>query len=215
MTGDFLNELRNNPKLRWGVALIIGIAWLYGILLLRDTLQEQEQQYRAAAQSIPRLRAQLAQPEWEARVIPAKSMALQLEGQLWQAPTPGLGQAALKDWLTGATTQAGIIRPQIDVTVLDEAAVNATGQQEETGATSPPNLLKVTAKLGFDFSAPALLNLLNQIESHDKKIIVAALNARKEPAPRIEIELHAYFQKQASTAAESNRAKPKNELVPL
>ena len=40
MLDNFLNQLRNNPRLRWGVTLIAGIIWLYGILLLRETLQE-------------------------------------------------------------------------------------------------------------------------------------------------------------------------------
>ena len=95
MLKNFFNQLRNNPRLRWGIALIIGIAWLYAVLLLRDSLQEQTQQHRSAAQNITRLRVQLAQPEWAERVAPAKVMAVQLEGKLWQAATPGLAQAAL------------------------------------------------------------------------------------------------------------------------
>ena len=75
MIDDFIKQLRDNPRLRWGVALIVGLFWLYAILLLRETLLEQEQQHRATAQSISWLRAQLAQPEWAARVAPAKIMA--------------------------------------------------------------------------------------------------------------------------------------------
>lgn len=210
MIDNFLNELRNNPRLRWGVALIIGIFWLYGILLLRETLQEQEQQHRATAQSISRLRAQLAQPEWLSRVAPARNMAVQLEGRLWQAPTSGLAQAAFQDWLNAAMIKAGVNRPQIIVTVIDEAMANTPNQNQDIGATTPEDLWKIRAKLSFDFSSATLLGLLGQIENNEKQIIVGALNARKEPIPHVELELYGYFQKQAVPAT-----KPNKELVPL
>jgi len=210
MLDNLLNQLRDNPRLRWGVALIAGIFWLYAILLLRETLQEQTQQHQIAAQSISRLRAQLAQPEWTARVVPAKTMAVQLEGRLWQAPTSGLAQAAFQDWLNAAIVNAGVTRPQITVIVIDEAAADAHNQNQDAGTTVPADLWKIKAKLGFDFSAAPLLNFMSRIESHEKQIIVGALNVRKEPTPHVEMELYGYFQKQAAPAT-----KPNKELVPL
>lgn len=207
MIDNILNELRDKPRLRWGVVLIIGIFWLYANLLLRETLQEQEQQHRAAAQSILRLRAQLAQPEWIARVMPAKNMVVQLEERLWQAPTAGLAQAAFQDWLNAATTQTGILRPQITVTATDEITANAPSQNEATN--TPADLLKISAKLRFEFNAQKLTEFMSMIESQKKQITVVMLNARKEPAPHVEMELHGYFQKQASPAATNDK------LVPL
>lgn len=209
MIDNFLNQLRSNPRLRWGVALIAGIFWLYAILLLRETLQEKEQQHRASAQSIARLRAQLAQPEWVAWVAPAKTMAVQLEGRLWQAPTSGLAQAAFQDWLNAAMVKAGVTRPAITVTVIDEAIANAPSQNQDSGTTTPADVWKIKAKLGFDFSAATLLDFMSLIENHEKQIIVGTLNVRKEPFSHVEMELVGYFQKQAGPA------KINSKLVPL
>lgn len=209
MLDNFINQLRDTPRLRWGIALIVGTFGLYGILLLREALQEEDQQYRVAAQSISRLSAQLAQPEWVSRVVPAKTMAVQREAKLWQAPTPGLAQAAFQDWLNAAMVKAGVTHPQITVTVIDEAAVNAPNQSEGSDTTTPADLWKIKAKLGFDFSAATLMNFLDQIENNDKQIIVGAFNARKEPMPHVEMELYGYFQKQAAPTT-----KPTKELVP-
>lgn len=214
MIDNILKELRDNPRLRWGVAMIAGLFWLYCILLLRDSLQEQEQQHRAAAQSISRLRAYLAQPEWEKRVIPAKTMAVQLEGQLWQARTSGLAQAAFQDWLNATTAKAGINRPQITVTAIDEIVENAPDQNQDAGTTTPSDLWKIKAKLGFDFSAATLLGFLSQIENHEKQLAVDMLNVRKEPLPRVEMELIGYFQKQSAPIRQTNGEKPINEWVP-
>ena len=214
MPDNFLNQLRDNPRLRWGMTLIAGIFWLYAILLLRDSLQEQTLQHRAAAQAVSRLRAQLAQPEWISRVAPVRTIAVQMEGRLWQAPTSGLAQAAFQDWLNAAMVKAGAASPQITVTVIDEAVANASGQNQgqnqDSGTTTPAGLWKIKAKLGFSYSAETLLNFLGRIENHEKQIVVGTLSVRKEPMPHVEMELYGYFQKQAAPAA-----KPNKELVPL
>jgi hypothetical protein len=191
MLDNLLTQLRTNPRLRWGVALIIGIAWLYGVLLLRDAAQDQTQQQRAAAQSVARLRATLTQGQWAARLPAANALAVQLESKLWQAPTPGLAQAALQDWLGAALTRSGVVNRQISVTVLEETIANL-------GNSAPPGLWRVKAKLGFEYTAPSLLDFLSQLEANDRQSIVGVLTVRKEPSPRVELEVDAYFQKQAT-----------------
>ena len=131
MLDTVLKPLRDNPRLRWGVAAIVGIFWLYAILLLQEALQDESQQYRAAAQNITRLRASLAQPEWVARATAAQALAVQLEARLWQAPTSGLAQAAFQDWIKTALAKAAVTNPQVTVTVIDEAA--APGQKQDAG----------------------------------------------------------------------------------
>jgi len=216
MLGDLIKQLRDNPRLRWGVALIAGIFWLYLVLLLRDAAQTEGQQQRAAGQSIARLRVQLVQHEWTARVLPARTLAVQLEGRLWQAPTAGLAQARFQDWLNAAMVKAAVTHPQIAVTVIDDGAANASGvasQNPEPGtadaATTPADLWKIKAKLDFDFSSPVLIDLLRRIEGNEKQIIVATLNVSKEPRSHVEMELYGYFQKPLASATKSDgKAQP-------
>lgn len=204
MMDDFLTQLRGNPRLRWGIALIVGIAWLYGILLLRDEVADQTLRYRSATQAIARLQAQLAQPEWADRTTAARAMAVQLEGRLWQAPTPGLAQSAYQDWVTATLVKAGINNPQVTVTVVEDApAAGSTSAAPLTAAAAPAvaaptDLWKIKAKLNFEFNAPALMDFLARLESHEKQTVVNTLTARKEPAPRVDMEVVAYFQKQTA-----------------
>jgi len=172
MFQNLSNQLRQNPRLRWGVALIIGTCWLYGVLLLRG-----------ATLALARLSGQLTQTEWLARVTPAQTLAVQLEGKLWQAATSGLAQAAFQDMLNGAMANAAVPRPQISVTVVDDMAA------------TPPDLWKVKAKLGFDFTAASLLALLQLLETHPKQIVVGSLGVNKDQPNRVDLELYAYFQK--------------------
>lgn len=202
MIDNFHNELRNNPRLRWGIALIIGIAWLYGILLLQESLQEQEQQHRATVHALSRLRAQLAQPEWIARAAQSKELSMQMEGGLWQAPTSGLAQAAFQDWLKAAAIKADTAHSQITVLVQDEAVTSANNQN--ASIAMPYNLWKIKAKLGFDFTSATLFELMRKIDNHEKLIIVDTLNIQKEPIPRVEMELTAYFLKMDNLATKQN-----------
>jgi hypothetical protein len=215
MLDNVFKELRNNPRLRWGMWLVVGIFWLYAVILLGETLQDRQQQYGAAAQSVSRLQAQLAQPEWMSRVESVKTMAVQLEGRLWQAPTSGLAQAAFQDWLNAALAKAGAVSPVITVTVIDEIDTERITSAQNLDTTTPPDLWKITAKLGFGFEASTLLDFLNQIESYDREIVVSSITVRKEPSAHIEMELNAYFQKQAETTKQGNRATPDLPSAPL
>jgi len=210
MIEDLRQQLRDNPRLRWGVTLIAGLFWLYAGLLLRDTQQEQAQQHRVSAQTVSRLRAQLAQPEWQDRVAPAQTVAVQLEGRIWQAATAGLAQAAFQDWLGGALARAGATHTQITATVLEETADSVADPDRSPEDAAPTDLWQVRAKLGFDYNTAQLLNFLDQIEGHDKLIVVAALKASQAPPSRVEMELTGYFQKQAVPTAP-----PRKALVPF
>lgn len=210
MVEELLAQLRANARLRWGLALIVAIGWFYGVLELRDDVQHQARQFDSAAQAVARLNGQLAQPEWVERAKAARALAVQLEGRLWQAPTSGLAQSALQDWLLGTAVKVGLAPPQISVALVEDAvsgaaAVNAPAVAPASAeSTTPPNLWKLRAKLGFDFNAPALLDLLARMENNDKQLVIKQLTIRKEPAPRVELEVLAYFQKPAKAATSAN-----------
>ncbi len=202
MMGDLFNQLRANVRLRIGVVLIIAMGWLYGVLTLRDEVNDQNQRFRSSTQAIGRLKAQLAQTDWGTRATTARALAVQLEGKLWQAPTPGLAQAALQDWLMKTMAKSGIANPQVTVAVVEDAnpGNNASAPPSDPAAPNdandPADLWKLKAKLNFELNPPALMDFLAALETNAQQTTVRILTARKDPAPRVEMELMAYFQKQ-------------------
>ena len=197
----------DNTRLRWGLAVIVGLMWLYGVLLLRDELAQKTVEHNTMARSLARLQAELAQPEWTERVKSAKALSVQLESRLWQAPTSGLAQAAFQEWLKAAQTQAGLKGAQITGVAVDEAASDS-----DTGAAASPGLKglrKVSAKLRFEFAPATLLAFLNLVEAGDKRTVVSTLLVRREPQPVAEMEIVAWFQKQ--DGADKSRAPDKTK----
>lgn len=184
--------------MRWGLWLIFGILWLYAILLLRDQVSEKTDQYASIAKKVTRLQAEVQQQAWLDRVEPARMLRVQMESRLWQASTSGLAQAAFQDWLNQIFLQAAVGRPTITLSALDEKAPEKTDEVENNGesAAVPVDLWKVKAKLEFDFNPQAFLSLMTLIGEHEKKTVIESLVIRKEPFPRVEAVVAAYFQKQ-------------------
>ncbi len=201
-----LAGIKTNPRLRLGIWLIVGIAWLYGLLLLRDEVKHATSEHQALAKKVARVGAQAGQNEWVERVEPAQAMQLQLESRLWRESTIGLAQAGFQDWINQAVQQASLTRPVVSVAVQEESASdkNAAGTKE-----TEPNrdLWKVSAKLSFDFTPKNLYALLGRLAGHDKQIVVETLVIRGAPAPRAELLLVAYFQKPAAQLESTGESK--------
>jgi hypothetical protein len=208
MLNKFIADLQTNPRLRLWLALIAASIGLYGLLTLRDSLQSAAQTNSQTARAVGRLQAQLKQTEWPQRLLPAQALAMQLESRLWQAPTAGLAQAGLQDWLNAALTQAKVTRPQVTVTVIDEITSANDGTAPPppvtgTASTTPPDLWRVKAKVGFDFNQITLFDFLNRLQTHDKLLVIDILSIHKEPLAHVELDVFAYFQKQTLTDAKS------------
>lgn len=212
MQNEMLIQIRSNPRLRWGLWVIFAILWLYTILVLRDALQEKQDKHHAIIQSVSRLNAQLAQPEWISRAVSAKTMAVQMESRLWQAPTSGLAQAVFQDWLKTTLAQVGTNQSALTVIVLD-SATSAGTVAASPGVSVPADLWKVRATLSFEFNPENFTALMNEIEFGEKLVSIEALSIRKEPVPRVDMQLTAYFQKQVNPE-QSNQAQTRADISP-
>ena len=186
-----------NSRLRLGLWLIVGIAWLYGLLLLREGTQHAAAEHQALARKVARVVAQAGQTEWPERIESAQALQLQMESRLWRESTLGLAQAAFQDWLNLAVQQASLTRSAVTVAAQEESASEKkTVSATETSPNS--DIWKVSAKLSFDFTPKTLYALMGRLATHDKQIVIETLVIRGSPTPRAEMLLVAYFQKPAT-----------------
>lgn len=202
-----------NPRLRLGLWLIIGIAWLYALLLLRDEARHAVSEHQTLARKVARFQAQAKQTDWMERVEPARALQLELESQLWRESTVGLAQAAFQDWLNQAVQQANLARPMVTVAAQEESASEKSGT-DATGSDRNGDVWKVSAKVGFDFTPKGLYALLGRLAGHDKQIVVETLVIRGVPTPRAEMVLVAYFQKPAAQEGVTGISKNKAPEAP-
>ena len=186
----FLAELRTNARLRLGVALIFAVLWVYAVLLLRDAQDAAVREYRSASIKLARLQAVTQQRDWGERLNAARTLQAEMEGRLWRGATLGLARASFQDSLNQQMRQAGVTRPSVSMGSTDEES-RSEGMQ--TGITD--DLWKVKAKLVFDFNPVSFNKLFVQLANHPHHVVVESLHVTKEPVPRVEAVLLAYFQK--------------------
>jgi len=174
-------ELRQNPRLRFGLILIACILLGYGLLLLHDQQAELQAQYQQHANKLQKLQKLTQQTQWQARADLATNQRLQLEQHLWIAESPGLAQADFQSWLDKAIKKAKIKRTNLKV----DEAVTLPGK---------PKLWKVSARLNAFFKADALEQLLLDIAQHPQWIIVDQLDIPPARTLRLTLQVSAYFQ---------------------
>ena len=194
-----LAELRANPRLRWGLWIIAGVLWLYGVLALHDAVQTKRDSYLVLIQRVTRLQGTATQGEWSKRLAEAKSLQLNLESRLWRESTIGLAEATFHDWLYQLAQQASLGNVQLQVAAQDDVS----GQKGTANGDAPiaSDLWRVSAKLSFDFNPQSFYPLLAQISSHEKKVSVESLVIRSMPTPKAELLLVAYFLRPPSVAS--------------
>ena len=187
-------QLRQNVRLQFGLWIVLGLAWLYGLLLLRDEARVAAMDQLTASKSVARLVAQSNQTEWIARAEQAQTRLVERENRLWREATIGLAQATFQDWLNQAAQQSNLARATVTVAAQEESQIEKNSGIKTTPGVNADSW-KVSAKVSFDFTPKALYAMLGRIENHEKQIIVEALVVRGPPTPRAEIVLVAYFQK--------------------
>lgn len=217
MFDKLLAELASSRRLRVGLALIVAVLWLYGVLLLRDARDERTRGFRQASVQLARLQLAAQQTEWPQRLEEAKILQAALESGLWRGDSLGLSRAALQDWLAQQMKQAQVPRPLITLAAQEEDAPGAPGPAAAAGATPDAaaadlaaGLWKVKAKLNFDFTAESLHVLLLKLAAPSPRVTVESLRVVREPVARVEMVVGAYFQKPqpAQTTPLAQGAKP-------
>ena len=203
-------DLVRNPRLRVGLALIVAVLWFYGVLALRDVSESRLQSFQAAAGKLARVQAMAKQGDWVDRVTEVTTLQADLESGLWRGDTLGLSRAALQDFLSQQMRLAVVGRPLITLGNDEEVPPSSA---EANSATN--DLWKVKAKLNFEFTLESFNSLLLRLESHPQHLVVESLHVVKEPAPRVELVVVAYFQKPGeSTPLEPGATKPPAALAP-
>lgn len=181
-------EFKNNPRLRTGVWLVVGILWLYGILELQDKSAAKVAEYQGLLGRIARVETAARQNVWQGRIDEAREIEAGLTAKLWREQTQGLAQAAFQDWLAQALQQAAVSKPQLTVAVQD-------GPRPPEAHGELANLWKVSARVVFDFDPKTFHPFMLKLASHENTVVIESLNIRSTPSPRAEMTLVAYFAK--------------------
>ncbi len=191
-----LNELRANQRLRVGLALIISILALYGLLEWRDFVNAQKDGYKHLALQASRLDSQRSQAQWPQRATEAGVALKEAEASLWRQASLSLAQAELQDWLYAQLRQADAKR--YSVKIVDASARLGVAGDDTESTPAAQGLVAMHARLSFDADTPVLLALLAALAEAQHAVAVDSLSLK---AKHVEMNVSAWFSASASTAA--------------
>ncbi len=177
----FLNEIRQNLRLRLGLWFVLGIILSYCLLLLYDEEAELISEYQKAILRLQQIQQVIAQPEWIQHRQVINNQLIQLESKLWQANTEGLAQANLQAWLE---TQAKSLKIKSFNIKIDPVI-----------KLSELAIWQLKAQLEGDFEQTSFYDLLLTLDKSQQWLIVERLDiSTQSKKPHFQMNITAYFQ---------------------
>ncbi|EIJ41952.1 hypothetical protein BegalDRAFT_1049 [Beggiatoa alba B18LD] len=186
MSNSLSTELKENPRLRLGLWMILGILLAYGVLRLDDYRRKVEADYAEAEKRLAQLHQITQQNFWLTRREQIQTALLDTESRLWIANTKGLAQANIQAWFNNQMKGIGIKEAKIRV----DNAIDST---------TAINLWQVTTQVDAPFIASNTHKLLLAIASNPQWLIVERFDIRQGQPLRFTLIVTAYFQPPANS----------------
>ena len=175
-------ELAANPRLRWGVWLILAILLGYGMLVQSDRLAAAHTDYAAELERLAKAEQVLAGRDWLALLEAERERHRELKSKFWRSETEGLAQAQLQDALTGTIADLRFDNTRI-----------------RSGTSQPlselPGVWRVQTRLDAAYRPGEALKALHSLAVHPQKLVVERLDLRRRERhdSHLSLILSAYF----------------------
>ena len=175
-------ELAGNPRLRWGIWLILGIVLLYCILVQSDRLAAVHDEYAAATARLQKAELLLERQDWHELLDAERKAHQSLTASFREAGTEGLAQAKLQAALAGAIERLDLREPRI-----------------RSGVSQPapnlPGIWRVQTRLDAAYRPGVELQVLYALATYPTKLIVDRLDLRQRDRQdsHMTLILSAYF----------------------
>jgi hypothetical protein len=198
-----INELRASLRLRAGLALILAIFGLYGLLEWRDAGQARLAQYRQLSGQAARLGNQSAQALWPERAAQAKAALAVVQQRPWRNTSFGLAQAEFQDWVYTLLRQVDAKNFSVKLSDGDVGFAAAKSAAANEAPNPTAGLKQLRARIDLNFDPPVLLALLAAVNAAEHQVIVDSLSIK---SLRAGLDLSVWYRLQPDPAAPS--AKP-------
>lgn len=172
-------ELAANPRLRFGVWLLLALALLSQVLLQAGRVQAAHADYRAADDRLQRATTLLDRQDWPELLAAERAANAKIGALLWQADTEGIAQARLQAVLGDMLGKIG----------LENALVRS-------GVSQPlaelPDVWRVQMRISGSCEPAVALRLLHEIAKHPRRLVVDRLDLVRANS-RLTLLVSAYF----------------------
>jgi len=198
---EALAQLQSSRILRWGLVLVVVLLWSEGLARLDAYSLLKQEEGRQARGEVARLQALQREQAWPARREEARRLLDLQERLLWQAPSAGLAEAALQDWMRGISAKVGVGVKDLQVSRVAAVPKALPQARAELGA--------MRVQLVGEFRRLPVLALLQEVALHERGLVVDRLLLMPASQPPLfELELRAATLLVAPGPAAPPREKP-------
>ena len=159
-------ELAGNPRLRFGVWLIVGILLFWCILVQSDRVAAVHDEYVVEAGQLAKARSLAERQDWQERLRLERETYRRLETALWEARTEGLAQAKLQ----------AALNEVVDGLELENLNIRSGVSQP---VPDVPGVWRVQTRLDAAYRSGVELRMLHALATHPKRMIVDRLDLRR------------------------------------
>ena len=173
-------EVRGNPRLRWGGLAIIAILFVYLVLVLSDWRHDLHRQYQQRTTELYKMALLAGQDQWTLRASEAGSLRRALEAEIPVASSVGIAQAEMQDLVRGIKSAFGS-----ELNASTQAAAQVAGR---------PGLWRIPVTVNGAIQPRMLLDLLRSIENSPKLVTVEQCSFTvQQNRPVVAMTLVAYY----------------------
>lgn len=174
------DEWRSNPRLRWGVAAIAVIGFVYLMLVLLDWRRELHAHYQQRTLQMYKMSALAGQEQWSVRAQAAQNLQKSLQAGIPRAATIGLAQAEVQTTIRQLLNAFG---PKL-----------ASDAKPPVQVRSQPGLWRVPVTMRGMLSQAQLMEILRRIESSDRLFVIDEFQlAFVQGQPNVTVTAVAYY----------------------
>lgn len=195
---ELRSQWQTNTRLRVGAWLIVGIVWMYGLLVAGEAVVKMREGSEALVTEIERLEPMTRNNPWPARVDETRQQLAALRSMEWaggENADLGLTEAALQDWVRAAAVKAALRVREMTLTRATSGAAGVVGQGSAVvGKSSGPDGQALKLRLSVDWGRVELATFLAEVGRNERIVVVERLLLRPAATPpSAEIDLRVWF----------------------
>jgi hypothetical protein len=180
------SDIRANPRLQAGLAVVAAILVLYGVLVLLELRQAREQAYIQRVEQLRKMRALAGQDAWIGRAQAAARVRQALAAEIPEFETVGVAQAQLTSWVREIAQAFGGNAVQIQSQTAQQVAGEA-------------GLWRVPVTLSGETPPARVVDLIQQVERRSVLTVIEQAMVQNRENKTYSLTLVAYVRIRGGT----------------
>ena len=184
-----LAQFRENARLRVLLAFVVFVVAFVKVLDMRDAVAERRLDAQRTETELARWSAIAQEGGWAERVEQAHSRRQAADALLWTGTTPSQAQLAVQEWLAVQMKAARLGAVRVTGSVQPKGTANQAAELVTGTSALPADVIPLRLGVSFELTPDSVERFAGLLEASGKVFVIDAMNARRQPLPRVELEL--------------------------